>query len=506
MSNLNKMSTRMRWLVGSLVVLLTFGAVALTQDSGLFKGMLRGGDQGYSREQCIEYKAVWDKGNWTATNPSNQKPAACKEQYPELWNYDGDLYTFEQCTEYKALWDQGNWTQGITFSLDKPYGCKILYPEMWNPPTREACELVEAAWGIGNWSAPISEDVEACRDAFPDINLDGLDEADCAEVRAQYTAGDWTARHPNNGSGGICAQRFPDVWNPPAQAPSPERCDELQGLWNEGGWTDRFGTVNEPMACDTAYGFDFSGPSAAECRAARELWGTIDWTERFGHAGLAADCDRYQSAVWHVDQPGVVEPVRRGEPGAGFEDEVEVNGNPFSDVDANSREGRAAVALFHRGIIGGYPDGTFRADNFVNRAEVVKFVVLALGLDVPAQVDARDIGFWDVPVDSWYAPYVVAARDAHIIAGYADGSFGGGNEVNTAEFLMIITRSFDFEDNYPMNYRDVEPGVFYEQAAGVADWFNLFPERGDELRPADNVSRGEAAYVFYQLLVDGIWR
>jgi len=472
MKNYTEMSRWTRWLVGGAVAVLAIGVVSLTSNGKLFKGLV---------------------------------------------GYDGDMYSLEECTEYKALWDQGDWTDRITGSLDKPAGCATLYPDFWygvpvdaNNPTLAECQAVRNDVNMGEWTArnPGNDINRTCYRLYTDM-WDTPTRESCLYYNDIWQNGEWTDRFGNSNSSNrlidLCRSANPDLdFDQPANlelVPTEARCDELQALWNEGGWTARFGSADEPRACRDAYGFDMSGPSFAECRAAREIWGQGNWTQVYGHTGLPADCAASYPDFWY----GVQENNEPGNPPAGFEDEVEVNMNPFSDVDERTPEGRAAVVLYHRGIIGGYSDGTFRGDVSVNRAEVIKFLVLALDLDVPNDFDPRDIGFWDVPFDSWYAPYVIAARDAGLIGGYADGSFHGEDSVLTAEFLTMLHRSFDIRSGLPYGFVDVEAGSYYEDAAGMADFFSLLPERGDHLRPGDEVTRGEVAYALYQFLVQGIW-
>ena len=50
----------------------------------------------------------------------------------------------------------------------------------------------------------------------------------------------------------------------------------------------------------------------------------------------------------------------------------------FEDVQGLECQ-EAVEALASMGIVGGYPDGTFRPEQTINRAEVAKMVVTALG-------------------------------------------------------------------------------------------------------------------------------
>jgi len=91
----------------------------------------------------------------------------------------------------------------------------------------------------------------------------------------------------------------------------------------------------------------------------------------------------------------------------------------FSDVDASFWALAAIHDLSNRGVLGGYPDGKFRPERTVSRAELAKIMVLAAGLTV---APVTQTSFADVKPGDWHAPFVEAAK--FYLNGYAlpDGS------------------------------------------------------------------------------------
>src|SRR5690606_1908457 len=77
----------------------------------------------------------------------------------------------------------------------------------------------------------------------------------------------------------------------------------------------------------------------------------------------------------------------------------------FSDVPATSPYYSSVEALTQAGVIEGYEDGTFRPDQPVNRAEAIKMVLAGIGVEVGNGL--YNTGFSDVPLDIWYAGYVM---------------------------------------------------------------------------------------------------
>jgi hypothetical protein len=189
-------------------------------------------------------------------------------------------------------------------------------------------------------------------------------------------------------------------------------------------------------------------------------------------------------------------------PPAGYEDEVITKidqfKNPFPDTDMLTLEGQAAAELYRRAIIGGYPDGEFKGFRLVNRAEAAKFLLLSKFESVD---EIQNNGqFPDVLEGEWYVKYVVTAAIKNIINGYPDGYFRPANPVNTAEFLKMLTLTFGLEENLPYDYEDVSDTDWFAKYAGVAQKYDLFPERTTYLNPGTKLTRDDVAVAIYQYL------
>ncbi len=101
---------------------------------------------------------------------------------------------------------------------------------------------------------------------------------------------------------------------------------------------------------------------------------------------------------------------------------------------------RRIIGTAHRhGIIQGYPDGTFRPDAPVNSAEALKILFLATRLE-PAEDSREDLSgrFSDVPADAWFASYVRQAAEEDIVQGYGDGTFRPAQSITRAEAAKLV--------------------------------------------------------------------
>jgi hypothetical protein len=187
-------------------------------------------------------------------------------------------------------------------------------------------------------------------------------------------------------------------------------------------------------------------------------------------------------------------------PPAGYEDEISIPEEKkwFSDVPETDPVGEAANFLANKGVVGGYPDGTFRPDKTINRAEAAKFLLLARMGEIPEM--PNDGQFSDVADGQWYTKFVVSAASMGIIGGYKDHTFGPAKEVNTAEFLKMLSITFNLEATGASTYDDVPADAWFASFAAVAQEQGLLPNREMSLLPNAPITRGEAVYAIAKIM------
>lgn len=109
---------------------------------------------------------------------------------------------------------------------------------------------------------------------------------------------------------------------------------------------------------------------------------------------------------------------------------------PFPDVYEGHVNEEAIQSLKDANIIEGYPDGNYQPSSDINRAEFTKILVGAI-TDSPGGSNC----FPDVK-DEWFAPYVCEAKNRGIIQGYPDGTFKPANSINFSEAAKIIANTY----------------------------------------------------------------
>jgi hypothetical protein len=169
--------------------------------------------------------------------------------------------------------------------------------------------------------------------------------------------------------------------------------------------------------------------------------------------------------------------------------EAEKRSMRFPDVPVGSAHRDAVLALDARGIIGGYADNTFRPANTLTRAQMATVVARAVGLS-SVQPDGR---FKDVDITTGHAGNIHAVAKAGIVGGYPDGTFRPDAIVSRDQMATFLARArklspraTTFVDVPASNPHAGNIGAL--QAAGITNG-----DSSGRYRPADDLRRDQAA-------------
>ena len=116
-------------------------------------------------------------------------------------------------------------------------------------------------------------------------------------------------------------------------------------------------------------------------------------------------------------------------------------GPAFPDVAGHWAQGYIAT-LAGRGILSGYPDGTFRPDGTITRLEFAAVLAKAKGLSSKAKTPY----FSDVGEDSWGFPYVQALAEARVLhpEDYG-GRLSPDSPITRVEIATMLVRAAGLE-------------------------------------------------------------
>jgi hypothetical protein len=172
----------------------------------------------------------------------------------------------------------------------------------------------------------------------------------------------------------------------------------------------------------------------------------------------------------------------------------------FPDVSPDFYASEAISYLATADIISGFPDGSFKPEVPLTRAEMAKLLVNISGLKVADKVDQT--AFPDLAPDHWSAPYVAKAFEQGWLSGYLDKTFRPNRVLSRAEGVALLA-NFDKLAVPKMvtwqTYTDVPVNYWAARAilgAKDAGWLDYLT--GQEFKPKDGFLRAEAAYLLYK--------
>lgn len=173
---------------------------------------------------------------------------------------------------------------------------------------------------------------------------------------------------------------------------------------------------------------------------------------------------------------------------------LEINLRSFRDVPAGYWAKLEIEQLATLGIISGYPDGTFRPEATITRAELA---TLLMRLRDQATVD-QTVSFNDVSAQHWAAKYIGQAVAQGVVSGYPDGSYKPGKAINRAEGVAMIARFAQLAKSRfaEVPYQDVPGRYWAAQAILSAKEAGLLVYiRGEDFQPSRALTRAETAYI-----------
>lgn len=145
----------------------------------------------------------------------------------------------------------------------------------------------------------------------------------------------------------------------------------------------------------------------------------------------------------------------------------------------------------------------FYPERAINRAEFTKLVWLSSGDRTPPP-SCASAPFPDVPKDAWYAPYICAAKAKGIIGGYPDGTFKPAANINYAEGAKILVEAFNVEtrdedrttfDGESLWYKPYVLALTRQNAvAPTVETFGSLLTRGEMAEMIYRLSEGEPSY------------
>ncbi|MBE8967000.1 fasciclin domain-containing protein [Nostocales cyanobacterium LEGE 12452] len=179
----------------------------------------------------------------------------------------------------------------------------------------------------------------------------------------------------------------------------------------------------------------------------------------------------------------------------------------LSDVSSDYWARPFIQALAENNVISGFPDGTYRPNQPVTRAEFAALIQKAFSnQNRVRQLSAG--GFSDVPANYWAAAAIQNAYETGFLAGYPGNVFRPNQEIPRVQGIVALSSGLGLtggDTSTLTNYYN-DASAIPEYAVGsvaAATVGNLVVNYPDvkQLNPQQSLTRAEAAALLYQALV-----
>ena len=155
----------------------------------------------------------------------------------------------------------------------------------------------------------------------------------------------------------------------------------------------------------------------------------------------------------------------------------------------------------HVAYIIGYEDGTVKPNNNITRAEVATIFFRLLTDESRAYYWSQTNDYSDVSADDWFNNAVSTMANAGIITGYPDGTFRPNAPITRAEFAAIAARFSDRTDVYGKSFSDVKDSHWAKKYISMAQglgWITGYPD--GTFKPDKSITRAEAMTLINRVL------
>ena len=153
----------------------------------------------------------------------------------------------------------------------------------------------------------------------------------------------------------------------------------------------------------------------------------------------------------------------------------------------------------HYAYMVGYPDNSFKPQNNMTRAEAAAMFARLLLKEYQREQDFKPI-FNDVSQGSWYTKSILIMTNLNILKGYPDGSFRPNAPITRAEFAAIASRYEKLEKGEAKFTDIDERHWAYPEVASAykKGWINGYPD--GSFKPENHITREEVVTIANRML------
>lgn len=178
--------------------------------------------------------------------------------------------------------------------------------------------------------------------------------------------------------------------------------------------------------------------------------------------------------------------------GGGGSEREEKEPTPAKPVQPESKPSGTHISYLQ-----GYPDGGFHPDDPMTRAQCATMLARLLE-DYDPEGTYAPLPFSDTAADRWFAGYLSFVHQKGVVKGYPDGSFRPDEPMTRAEFATVVRNILKPENAEAAPFSDTSRHWARNAIGQLAamDILDGYPD--GTFRPDDPISRAEAAKVLNQ--------
>ena len=156
----------------------------------------------------------------------------------------------------------------------------------------------------------------------------------------------------------------------------------------------------------------------------------------------------------------------------------------------------------HIGYINGYPDGSVQPNGNITREEITSILYRIVNHDYEKPFAATGEVFDDVKTDRWSAHDIEYMSEKGIVLGYPDGEFKPENNLTRAEFAALISRFAKLEKTDAENpFPDLDKSHWaYDDILKLSASGLMQGYEDGTYRPEDMITRAEVMTVINKIL------
>ena len=268
--------------------------------------------------------------------------------------------------------------------------------------------------------------------------------------------------------------------------------------------------------------FSYHGPSVELVAPGEGIYSTFSTTKTIGQDDYiasegtsvstpfaAAVFAQYMEAYPHLTNSQLRETVKRAvidlgpkgkDPsfGHGLVQSLQSKVSLFPDLRTNFWYNASIQYIFDRGVVTGFPDGTYRPAATITRADAMTMIGRAIGM----QTDASSHYFKDVKTGSYAAGYINKAYELGFIEGLPNGSFQPEAPIKRGDMAVIMKRVFELTSTGTNSFSDVNATKYYAEAIqaayenGIVQGYDI----DNTFRPEASITRAENAEILSKSL------